>query len=155
MEVSDTDTAWNKILTNVLQIKSISVALLWVEGEGKKALSLTVMKWYHIIQCFLAPVTDPPPAPSCINGKIYSTCGTACPLTCDNHLNPPLRCTLQCVIGCFCPHGLVELGDSCVPPTSCPGKSIQLVQHNISSYWGGLISENDWHSNNIQLCFLW
>ena len=65
-----------------------------------------------------------PPQPTCTNGKLFETCGTACPLTCDNYRNPPSPCPAVCVVGCFCPHGLVELGNTCVPPTSCPGELI-------------------------------
>ncbi len=68
------------------------------------------------------PVTSPP-TPTCTNGRVYQTCGTACPLTCENHLSPPLICTLQCVQGCFCPSGLVQNGDSCVTPSDCPSPS--------------------------------
>ena len=67
------------------------------------------------------PVQTLPPTPTCSNGKIYRTCGTACPFTCDNYLNPPLFCTQQCVAGCFCPLGLVEHGENCVAPSDCPG----------------------------------
>ena len=68
-----------------------------------------------------------PPQPTCTNGKLFETCGTACPLTCDNYQSPPFACPAVCVMGCFCPHGLVELGNTCVPPTSCPGELIVMV----------------------------
>ena len=67
-----------------------------------------------------------PPQPACTNGKLFETCGTACPLTCDNYRSPPFVCPAVCVMGCFCPQGLVELGNTCVLPTSCPG---ELLQH--------------------------
>lgn len=57
---------------------------------------------------------------NCMNGKVHQSCGTACPKTCDN-LNPSF-CTKQCVSGCFCPFGLVQLGNSCVTPSQCPSK---------------------------------
>ena len=63
-----------------------------------------------------------PPEPACTNGKLFETCGTACPLTCDNYRSPPFACPAVCVMGCFCPQGLVELGNTCVHPTSCPGE---------------------------------
>ena len=69
--------------------------------------------------------TTVPVLPTCINGKVFETCGTACPLTCDNYRSPPFACPAVCAQGCFCPHGLVELGDTCVPPTSCPGKLLK------------------------------
>ena len=71
-------------------------------------------------------VTTAPFEEPCINGKIVQYCGTACPLTCDNYRNPP-GCVDECVIGCFCPHGLVELGDICVSPTSCPGELLSFI----------------------------
>ena len=69
-----------------------------------------------------APPTTPPPTPTCTNGKVFRTCGTACPRTCDNYQQEFLPCTRQCVIGCFCPEGMVEMGDTCVLPSQCPGK---------------------------------
>ena len=68
-----------------------------------------------------------PVEPACTNGKVFETCGTACPLTCDNYLNPPSGCIAECVEGCFCPQGLVQLGDTCVSPTSCPGEFAKLL----------------------------
>ena len=67
-----------------------------------------------------APPTTPPPTPMCTNGKVFHTCGTACPRTCDNYQQQSLPCTHQCVRGCFCPDGMVEIGNSCVPPDQCP-----------------------------------
>ena len=58
----------------------------------------------------------PPVEPVCTNGKLFGTCGTACPLSCDNYRNPPTGCIDECFVGCFCPTGLVELNDGCVPP---------------------------------------
>lgn len=63
-----------------------------------------------------------PPQPTCTHGKQFDTCGTACPLTCDNYRRSPFPCPAVCVTGCFCPQGLVQLGDTCVPPSSCPGE---------------------------------
>ena len=71
-------------------------------------------------------------AASCPNGKIRHTCGTACPLTCDNYMSTPLTCTYQCVNGCFCPDGMVELEDECVNATDCPESKQQQWYHNLS-----------------------
>ena len=57
----------------------------------------------------------------CSGGKEWLECGTACPLTCDNYDNPPFACTLQCVQGCFCPAGKVDLNGVCVNSTTCKG----------------------------------
>lgn len=35
-------------------------------------------------------------------------------------------CGLICSTGCFCPRGLVELGDKCVPPSECPSRLCRL-----------------------------
>ena len=78
--------------------------------------------------------TAPPVEPACINGKIFETCGTACPLTCDNYLNPPTGCIDECVEGCFCPQGLVQLGDTCVAPTRCPGEFLHNCTINYLYY---------------------
>ena len=81
-----------------------------------------------------------PPPPQCPEGKVYSTCGTACPRTCDN-LGQIIPCTRQCVIGCFCASGTVQNGDSsCVQPSDCPGQTPVLPStskshdHNNSTY---------------------
>ena len=55
---------------------------------------------------------------ACPEGKVFKTCGTACPETCDS--GKVTFCTKQCVIGCFCESGTVELRDECVDPSECP-----------------------------------
>ncbi|MEE6515676.1 hypothetical protein FKM82_024622 [Ascaphus truei] len=52
----------------------------------------------------------------------YDTCGTACPLTCDNY-RQPLICTKDCKTGCFCNDGFVQLSNGssiCVEKNQCP-----------------------------------
>ena len=90
-----------------------------------------VVKFINKLITITAVITTmaPPVEPACTNGKLFETCGTACPLTCDNYRNPPTGCIDECVEGCFCPHGLVELGAMCIPPTSCPGKFMLMVRH--------------------------
>ena len=62
---------------------------------------------------------------TCSGAKVYRTCGSACPATCDN---PSPICTFQCVTGCFCPRGMVEQSDgTCVEPTQCSGKTFKNV----------------------------
>jgi hypothetical protein len=34
--------------------------------------------------------------------EIHESCGTACPITCENHNNPPKMCIEICKSGCFC-----------------------------------------------------
>ena len=74
----------------------------------------------YYLQCFVFSYYAD--AHKCPHRKEYDQCGTACPLTCENYLNPPQFCTLQCVAGCFCPKGTVEFGSFCVDPKFCPRK---------------------------------
>ncbi|KAG8429381.1 hypothetical protein GDO86_020320 [Hymenochirus boettgeri] len=59
----------------------------------------------------------------CPPNQIWESCGTACPLNCQNFRNPPEVCTLQCVLGCFCAAPYVFLSGKsgpCVLPKKCP-----------------------------------
>ena len=58
---------------------------------------------------------DPPS--ECTNGKEFSSCGSACPPTCDSN---DIICTFSCVSGCFCPAGMVEHNGTCIDPLLCP-----------------------------------
>ena len=91
--------------------------------------------WGRVCMLFISPLdepttgpSEPPPTPAtpptlvCTNGRVYTTCGTACPATCENVNGPVLACTEQCVVGCFCPAGKVLNGDTCVAPSECPRK---------------------------------
>ena len=72
--------------------------------------------------------------PACSGGKEWQDCGTACPLTCDNY-GTPVTCTEQCVSGCFCPQGMVDLNGVCVDPASCGGLTpLQLSSHLLLSF---------------------
>lgn len=62
----------------------------------------------------------------CPANSHYSTCGTACPLTCENFQNPPKVCVLMCKIGCECDEGYVLAKDgSCVLPEHCPSQAVE------------------------------
>ena len=63
---------------------------------------------------------------ACPNGKVYTTCGTMCPLTCENKDSPPQICPDVCKIGCVCPSGMVEHNGGCVAPESCPTNTSKL-----------------------------
>ncbi|CAG2175810.1 unnamed protein product [Oppiella nova] len=45
-------------------------------------------------------------AQRCINGR-HIRCGSACPITCNNHRSPPRFCTYNCVPGCQCNRGAI------------------------------------------------
>ncbi|KAG1684460.1 SCO-spondin [Nymphon striatum] len=56
--------------------------------------------------------------PSCFGGKVYKSCATACPRTCDN-FEREVECHIDSVGGCFCPDNLVEKDGLCVKPIRC------------------------------------
>lgn len=52
--------------------------------------------------------------------QVFKSCGTACPLTCENYTKPPTVCMDVCVTGCFCEAGYVKTKDgNCVLPSEC------------------------------------
>ena len=71
-----------------------------------------------------SPVTPSATTPICANGTTYSTCGSACPLTCENRDSPPIFCPQVCVSGCFCPSGMAAYQDACYLPSDCPTTGI-------------------------------
>lgn len=64
---------------------------------------------------------------------VYSQCGSACPLTCENRNNPPKVCPDICVAGCTCPTGMAEYQGTCYNPDSCP------ITSKFHGRWGGCI----------------
>ncbi|KHJ43086.1 trypsin Inhibitor like cysteine rich domain protein [Trichuris suis] len=72
----------------------------------------------------------------CGPNKRFTTCGTACPRTCDDvrHPDPYKACTMQCMVGCECEQGYVLSGEQCVPESQCSvGETIdQLSQVKIA-----------------------
>ncbi|XP_032665638.1 chymotrypsin inhibitor [Odontomachus brunneus] len=54
----------------------------------------------------------------CPPGQEFTTCGSACPPSCNQ--NPNQACTLQCVVGCQCRQGLLlHSSGNCVQPQEC------------------------------------
>ena len=101
---------------------------------------MPVSKVWHMRVIHIGQRGPSDPPPQCSDGKVFKSCGTACPRTCDN-LGELLMCTYNCVIGCFCPSGTVENGDNeCVQPSDCPGLTTvspttsKSHDHNYSSY---------------------
>ena len=76
-----------------------------------------------------SPLTSSLPPPACINGMVHSTCGTGCPVTCDN-MDQDIICLQQCVDGCFCPPGMVINGNTCVQPEECTNSSCKLTSQD-------------------------
>ncbi|CAL1298894.1 unnamed protein product [Larinioides sclopetarius] len=67
----------------------------------------------------------------CSVNSHYESCGTACPLTCDNYKNPPKVCVLMCNPGCHCDAGYVKAEDgSCVMPETCPSRAPEVCGEN-------------------------
>ena len=66
------------------------------------------------------------PSTRCIEpNEEYNSCGTACPVTCEDVLNSNTLkpCTLQCVPGCACQKGYVRESEEeksrCVKEEEC------------------------------------
>ncbi|XP_033103465.1 alpha-tectorin-like, partial [Anneissia japonica] len=59
-------------------------------------------------------------APECNEGATYSTCASACPLTCSDIGNDSDElCPRMCVEGCECLPGRYLSGSDCVLPEDC------------------------------------
>ena len=73
--------------------------------------------------------------PTCANNMVYSTCASACPLTCANRNDPPRPCPAICVTNCTCPFGMAEHEGRCYNPDDCPvgGKS---GHKTMIQFWG-------------------
>ncbi|CAG4942782.1 unnamed protein product [Parnassius apollo] len=58
--------------------------------------------------------------PVCGENEEYTTCGSACPLTCSQY--EPRTCILVCIEGCFCKPGYYrnEITGKCVTLDQCP-----------------------------------
>ena len=63
------------------------------------------------------------PTAECTGGQVYTTCGTLCPRTCENH-QLDFACISECVRGCFCPDDTVLHDGQCIPSWQCPGESV-------------------------------
>ncbi|GIY91272.1 hypothetical protein CDAR_451911 [Caerostris darwini] len=67
----------------------------------------------------------------CPINQHYESCGTACPLTCDNYKNPSRVCVMMCVPGCHCDAGYVKDDDGmCVLPENCPNRAPETCGEN-------------------------
>lgn len=65
---------------------------------------------------------------TCGENEEYSSCGSLCPVTCDNlsySLPKPIkRCPTICIRGCFCKPGFYRRNDGkCVKQQECCGKN--------------------------------
>ena len=69
--------------------------------------------------------------PQCPGDKVFSSCGSLCPLNCGNMDDPPV-CSTLCVEGCFCPEGTIEMGNRCVKPADCPRTDVGQLDGDIS-----------------------
>nr|Q8T0W0.1 RecName: Full=Cysteine-rich venom protein 6; Short=cvp6; Flags: Precursor [Pimpla hypochondriaca]CAD27742.1 cysteine-rich venom protein 6 [Pimpla hypochondriaca] len=57
-------------------------------------------------------------ASDCGPNRVYKSCGTGCPETCEN---PDPDCDRACHQGCFCSKGLLQdIDGNCISPDKCP-----------------------------------
>ncbi|GFU13357.1 TIL domain-containing protein [Nephila pilipes] len=73
-----------------------------------------------LIFCVVALTLFVSATTQCPEHSHEDSCGTACPITCENRNNPPRICTLNCIPGCTCDDGYIQLEDKCVKPSECP-----------------------------------
>ncbi|XP_050075829.1 zonadhesin-like [Anopheles maculipalpis] len=69
--------------------------------------------------------TGPPPIVCTDPREIYDECGSACgDRTCDNQRRSDVKCSKQCVEGCYCRNGYVrDKSRHCIPAYRC-GKGL-------------------------------
>ncbi|XP_077974758.1 IgGFc-binding protein-like [Styela clava] len=64
----------------------------------------------------------------CTAPKVYSDCASACPASCLDKYDIPLKpCPAVCLQGCVCPEGMVLLdkdSDICVKSSECPKREV-------------------------------
>jgi len=78
----------------------------------------------------------------CVGGKVFTECGSACPLTCNN-LNENTICIDMCLTGCFCSGAKAiwdEASEVCVDEDTCPGEN----------QCEGTIGENYLNTGNLE-----
>ncbi|XP_073846944.1 serine protease inhibitor swm-1-like [Musca autumnalis] len=81
-------------------------------------ISKQLLILFAILAMFAAQGFSAPNSQRCGRNEQYTTCGTACPLTCAKR--QPGICTLQCVIGCQCRQGYLRNNrGACVRPQDC------------------------------------
>ena len=112
------------VIRHVILIMEDAQLIRPVHYNRFSVLELRVLQWYSVVShdayssgCV---TINPRTETECpIEGQVFTTCGTACPPTCNNP--GPLICTLQCVVGCQCPPGTVldEKNKKCVKPEQC------------------------------------
>ena len=89
----------------------VLIALMVISGNSfaTEYINIHYKISYYIVQ-----------AENCPPNEVFNACGTACPVTCANKDNPPMICTMQCVIGCFCARGYLRNdAGTCVPESQC------------------------------------
>ncbi|CAF1104269.1 unnamed protein product [Adineta ricciae] len=86
----------------------------------------TILLAMTVLVCALAVQARLDPSTRCLHKhEKYNSCGTACPLNCEDVLSSNLQkpCTLQCVAGCYCEKGYVRKTDDqnspCVKMEDC------------------------------------
>ncbi|CAD7087413.1 unnamed protein product [Hermetia illucens] len=66
---------------------------------------MMLQTWLPLLVAILVVGSAVTQGQQCGQNENYTTCGTACPLTCQRPV--PTICTYQCVRGCFCNDGFI------------------------------------------------
>ncbi|UJR07791.1 hypothetical protein I4U23_012073 [Adineta vaga] len=95
-------------------------------------LRTTIISAVLCLVCILsiqARVIANSPKQCCPEDEVFKSCGTACPLTCEDIRNSTSddKCTKQCVKGCFCQEGYVRETDknsACIKSELCSSTTL-------------------------------
>ncbi|GFQ89487.1 hypothetical protein TNCT_53131 [Trichonephila clavata] len=81
-----------------------------------------MMKTFLVI-CILSVNVYIALSAKCPSHQHEESCGTLCPITCENRNDPTEACVIGCSTGCVCDEGYIKLKDKsgpCVKPSKCP-----------------------------------
>ncbi|NXX56649.1 FCGBP protein, partial [Scopus umbretta] len=99
---------------------------LRVYADNCQEEGITVSDWRTLARCPL----------SCPNNSNYTTCGTACPTTCNNGALPADCSASACVETCRCQEGFVFDANKCIPEGEC-GCIFEGRLHGLhEEFWG-------------------
>ncbi|XP_009463262.1 PREDICTED: IgGFc-binding protein [Nipponia nippon] len=95
-------------------------------ADSCQEAGITVSDWRTLARCPL----------SCPKNSNYTTCGTACPATCNNGAMPANCAASACVETCQCQEGFVFDANECIPQHEC-GCVFEGLLHSLhEEFWG-------------------
>uniref|UniRef100_A0A914DZM8 TIL domain-containing protein n=1 Tax=Acrobeloides nanus TaxID=290746 RepID=A0A914DZM8_9BILA len=139
----------------VLSISFLQIALSFNETECTSDEDCEIQNAF----CTDSGICAEGPSFECPENMLYQECGSACPRTCADVLEPnPLKaCVEMCVPGCFCDVGYALDGETnkCVPEAKCQKEDTSKVTQKREVTTGNVsmqCPENAEFSNCTNLC---